>query len=820
MEDDNTNIEVVEFGWNEEEKAQLSGRRLKKKKELKKKMKTGTFESMGLQINVLRAIKRKGYRLPTPIQRRAMPLVMQGMDVVGMARTGSGKTAAFVIPMIERLKTHSPRAGARAALLAPTRELALQTNKSVRELCRYTDLRTAVLVGGDAMEAQFAELAQNPDILVATPEGMTLRTIEYVVFDEADRMFEMGFAEQVAALISKMPDTRQTLLFSATLPTSLADLAEFAQAGLQNPQLVRLDAESRISPELKMQFFTLREEDKLGALMYLLREVVAKDESTIMFVATRHHVEYLHNLMNIENIPAACVFGSMDQTVRKIHVAKFRAKETVRKIHVAKTARKIHVAKFRAKKVNLLITTDVAARGIDIPLIDNVINLDFPPKPELFVHRVGRAARAGRSGTAYSLLTKDELSFLLDLHLYLGRQVVLDPILEHLKDVQEAVPELASAKTSITNAYALYIRTRPPASPESSKRAKGMSQGGVHPLLLQSMPKTRYNNLKNEVALAEFTRHLRSFRPAATVLEAEIASVKSTFAHALLESSHYRTKSTDVMVQKRLLHNRVIDREKDRRARSSRDAASAADGPASTSKPSKKRKANGGGGEDEGDAGSGGMDDETDGGSAEGEESEDEEQTAKRKMAREAAIKSAAFGDGILNEGKYRISEFFISRVKDGPDDGTNVDESFKMEQAHAEMQAAVLNLTAEDNAGKPMLIFMQFIESAKAGQGRGLYQKWVKASHQKIAVAGTEETGPAAKDLGKRFDKGMRHTSWKIKPSGGNLGLKSKDEVVRERAKTEKRKEHLTKRAQENVAGEGEVVAVGVVTGTGTLGT
>lgn len=167
-------------------------------------------EAMGLSSWLLRAIKRKGFRLPTPIQRKAMPHILQGLDVIGMARTGSGKTAAFVIPMLERLKAHSLRAGARAVILSPTRELALQTNKVVRELAKGSDLRTAVLVGGDAMEAQFAELAQNPDILIATPgrllhhllevEGMSLSGVEYCVFDEADRLFEMGFADQVCVV--------------------------------------------------------------------------------------------------------------------------------------------------------------------------------------------------------------------------------------------------------------------------------------------------------------------------------------------------------------------------------------------------------------------------------------------------------------------------------------------------------------------------------------------------------------------------------------------------------------------------------------------
>ncbi|KAF6264094.1 P-loop containing nucleoside triphosphate hydrolase protein [Scenedesmus sp. NREL 46B-D3] len=508
--------EVVEFGWEDAEaKKPLTGRRLKAFKEQKKKNKSGTFESMGLSPWLIKAIRRKGYRLPTPIQRRTIPIILQGSDVIGMARTGSGKTAAFVLPMMQRLAAHAPKAGARGLILAPTRELALQTHKVVREFGRGSNLRTAVLVGGDAMEAQFAELAASPDVIVATPgrllhhlaevQGFGLGSVEYCVFDEADRMFEMGFAEQVREIVGRLRESRQTLMFSATLPRSLAD---FAAAGLSSPQLVRLDADRKLSPELGLAFFTVRADDKPAALLWLVREGLPQGSSTLVFASTRHHVEFLHNLMSHEGVPAACVFGSMDQT-----------------------ARKIHVAKFRAGKVGVLITTDVAARGIDIPLIDNVINYDFPAKPELFVHRCGRAARAGRSGSALCLLTREELPFLLDLHLYLGRTVapapatpdpravaaaaaavagtgglvaaaaadsaasssslygqfpplLLEPLVDHVRQLSEAQQDLGGLTRSLVNAYALYLKTRPSASAESAKRAKQLQPEGPHPLLL------------------------------------------------------------------------------------------------------------------------------------------------------------------------------------------------------------------------------------------------------------------------------------------------------------------------------------------------
>ncbi|MQM01700.1 hypothetical protein Taro_034464, partial [Colocasia esculenta] len=389
---------------------------LKRRKKEMKKAKSGGFESLGLSPAVFRGIKRKGYRVPTPIQRKTMPLILSGVDVVAMARTGSGKTAAFLVPMLEKLRQHVPQGGVRALILSPTRDLAVQTLKFTKELGKFTDLGTSLLVGGDSMEDQFEELAQNPDIIIATPgrlmhhlteiEGMSLRTVEYVVFDEADSLFGMGFAEQLHKILSQLGENRQTLLFSATLPSALA---EFAKAGLRDPQLVRLDLETKISPDLKSTFFTLRQEEKLAAVLYLVREQISSNQQTLIFVSTKHHVEFLNVLFREEGIEASVCYGDMDQDARKIHISRFRARKTM-----------------------LLIVTDVAARGIDIPLLDNVVNWDFPPKPKIFVHRVGRAARAGRTGTAYSFVTSEDMPYLLDLHLFLSKPIKPAPTEEEI----------------------------------------------------------------------------------------------------------------------------------------------------------------------------------------------------------------------------------------------------------------------------------------------------------------------------------------------------------------------------------------------------
>ncbi|VDL65497.1 unnamed protein product, partial [Nippostrongylus brasiliensis] len=206
----------------------------------RKQKKAGGWQAMGLDHTVFKGIEKKGFKQPTPIQRKTIPCILDGKDVVAMSRTGSGKTAAFVIPMLQRLKRRDTK-GIRALLVSPTRELALQTFKVVKELGRFTGLRCAILVGGDAIEDQFSTIHENPDVLIATPGrllhvivemDLRLCSVQYVVFDEADRLFEMGFQDQLTETLKRIPESRQTLLFSATLPKMLVD---FAKAGLSDP---------------------------------------------------------------------------------------------------------------------------------------------------------------------------------------------------------------------------------------------------------------------------------------------------------------------------------------------------------------------------------------------------------------------------------------------------------------------------------------------------------------------------------------------------------------------------------------------------------
>ncbi|XP_033076384.1 ATP-dependent RNA helicase DDX54 isoform X4 [Trachypithecus francoisi] len=458
----------------------------------KKKKKSGGFQSMGLSYPVFKGIMKKGYKVPTPIQRKTIPVILDGKDVVAMARTGSGKTACFLLPMFERLRTHSAQTGARALILSPTRELALQTLKFTKELGKFTGLKTALILGGDRMEDQFAALHENPDIIIATPGrlvhvavemNLKLQSVEYVVFDEADRLFEMGFAEQLQEIIARLPGGHQTVLFSATLPKLLV---EFARAGLTEPVLIRLDVDTKLSEQLKTSFFLVREDTKAAVLLHLLRNVVRPQDQTVVFVATKHHAEYLTELLTTQRVSCAHIYSALDPT-----------------------ARKINLAKFTLGKCSALIVTDLAARGLDIPLLDNVINYSFPAKGKLFLHRVGRVARAGRSGTAYSLVAPDEIPYLLDLHLFLGRSLALARPLEDpsgaagvdgmlgrvpqsvvdeedsgLQSTLEASLELRGLARVADNAQQQYVRSRPAPSPESIKRAKELDLVGLglHPL--------------------------------------------------------------------------------------------------------------------------------------------------------------------------------------------------------------------------------------------------------------------------------------------------------------------------------------------------
>ncbi|MBW0517959.1 hypothetical protein O181_057674 [Austropuccinia psidii MF-1] len=491
----------------------------------------GSFQSFGLHPSLLRAIVLRGFSTPTPIQRAVLPIILASppRDVVGMARTGSGKTLAYLIPLIHSLRgTHSIQFGPRALIVLPTRELALQVLKVAIDLSkgfhqstnsknlknvdkdtqriRNEALRWALIVGGDSLEDQFSILASNPDVIIATPGrllhllvemNLDLKSINYLVFDEADRLFEMGFAHQLQETLLRLPPNRQTLLFSATLPKTLVD---FAKAGLQNPKLVRLDSESKISSELQMAFLNVKPMDKEASLLVIIQDIIripksqhidqsnshqtqanssSSSHQTIIFTATKHHVEYLTGILTTAGYLVSFIYGSLDQIARRNQLGDFRAGRT-----------------------NILVVTDLAARGIDIPILENVINYDFSSSARAFVHRVGRTARAGRQGWAYSLVTRADLPYLLDLQLFLSRPLLACPISlnstqtpdfssnliigsiprDRLDAENEYVREtlilpnssLLAISTVVKRAQKMYEKSQSAASTESYRRAKAL----------------------------------------------------------------------------------------------------------------------------------------------------------------------------------------------------------------------------------------------------------------------------------------------------------------------------------------------------------
>ncbi|KIY73063.1 ATP-dependent RNA helicase DBP10 [Cylindrobasidium torrendii FP15055 ss-10] len=545
----------------------------------------GSFQSMGLHPSLLRSLTLQGFRMPTPIQRLAIPALLAAppRDLVGMARTGSGKSLAYMVPLVQRLGgRHATTFGARALILLPTRELALQVLRVGKELARgfHTNegghagdkestgsktqaLRWGLIVGGEGMDEQFEMITSNPDIIIATPGrllhlvvemNLDLKSVQYVVFDEADRLFEMGFETALTEILQRLPEARQTLLFSATLPKSLV---EFAKAGLQNPKLVRLDAESKISSDLKMAFFSVKQAEKDAALLALLRDVIkvplgfsqpegdegdkkkrkgkAKYEQytaphqTLIFAATKHHVEYLSNLLTTTGFSVSHIYGALDQMARTEQMDRFRRGIT-----------------------NLLVVTDVAARGIDIPVLENVVNYDFPQGARVFVHRVGRTARAGRQGWAWSFVTHSELPYLLDLQLFLGRPMKnevssdgdqeytenlvfgtfarerIDEDTEYVRTLDEMNHALPVLRQVMLRGQAMYERSKGKASAPSHKRAKEMIKdpkwmlgggidGGLHPVLMRGKDeqKVRADDGKRKALL----RLVSAFRPSETVLE-------------------------------------------------------------------------------------------------------------------------------------------------------------------------------------------------------------------------------------------------------------------------------------------------------------
>jgi len=354
----------------------------------------------------LRDLAAAGFASPTPIQEQAIPPALAGRDVIGCAQTGTGKTAAFVIPIVERLSS-LPKGQPKALILAPTRELALQTLTTIEKLGRSRGISATVIVGGADMQAQVRGLRQRPDILVATPGRLLdhmwngtilLSSMKMLVLDEADRMLDMGFAPQINQILDALPEERQTLLFSATLP---ADLARLVQASVSNPVRVMVAPSATTADGVTQAIHYTSHADKPDLLLSLL----GTDKGTaLVFTRTKHRADRLGRMLGRVGHRVAVLHGDRSLSQRRAALEGFKR------------------GSFR-----VLVATDIAARGIDVANIGHVINFDLPNCPEDYVHRIGRTARMMTTGRATSFVTGEDQQQLRDIERLLGHAVPLAP---------------------------------------------------------------------------------------------------------------------------------------------------------------------------------------------------------------------------------------------------------------------------------------------------------------------------------------------------------------------------------------------------------
>ena len=360
-----------------------------------------SFNALGLQPDLLRAVARQGYTEPTPVQREAIPLVLEGRDLLAGAQTGTGKTAAFVLPILQRLAARPvSHRGIRVLILTPTRELAIQVEQSVRTYSGGS-VRSTAIYGGVGFGGQVSALRRGVEIVVATPGRLLdhsrqgtidLRSVEILVLDEADRMLDMGFIRDIRQVLALLPDRRQNLLFSATFSREIRSLADGL---LDRPASVQVTPENTTTDLVEQVVYRVDRERKRELLTHLVR--TRQIDQALVFTRTKHGANRLAEQLNRDGIAAAAIHGNKSQPQR------VRA-----------------LTDFKAGRVLLLVATEVAARGLDIEALPHVVNFELPMVPNDYVHRIGRTGRAGITGTAVSLVCVDEAPLLRDIERLLG----------------------------------------------------------------------------------------------------------------------------------------------------------------------------------------------------------------------------------------------------------------------------------------------------------------------------------------------------------------------------------------------------------------
>ena len=398
-----------------------------------------SFEKLNLIEPILKALKTEGYTTPTPIQAQAIPLLLNRKDLLGCAQTGTGKTAAFAIPIIQLLtedkNVNQGKRVIRSLILTPTRELAIQIGESFASYGRNTNLKYKVIFGGVSQHSQVESLRSGIDILIATPgrlldlmnqKHVNLNTIQFFVLDEADRMLDMGFVHDVKKIISKLPAKRQSLFFSATMPPAIVSLANTI---LVNPSKVEVTPVSSTANTINQVVYFIDKENKKNLLIDLLKD--KKIERVLVFTRTKHGADKVAKDLVKNGIQAQAIHGNKSQNARQNALNNFKSKLT-----------------------RVLVATDIAARGIDIDELTHVINYELPNIPESYVHRIGRTGRAGASGIAIAFCDAEEKEYLRDLQKLIGKQIpVIDDHAYELKNhTVTKAPQKNQRSTSNRNA--------------------------------------------------------------------------------------------------------------------------------------------------------------------------------------------------------------------------------------------------------------------------------------------------------------------------------------------------------------------------------
>ncbi|WP_159470581.1 DEAD/DEAH box helicase [Dyadobacter sp. 3J3] len=367
-----------------------------------------TFQGLNLIEPITKALTEEGYTTPTPIQAKAIPLILQHRDLLGCAQTGTGKTAAFAIPMLqileEKPKNKNEKGPIRALILTPTRELAIQIGESFAAYGRFTNITHTVIFGGVGQKPQTDALRRGVDILIATPgrlldlinQGFVhLKQLEIFVLDEADRMLDMGFVHDVKKILKLLPAKRQSLFFSATMPPVIMTLADTI---LSNPAKVEVTPVSSTADTIKQSVYFVDKSDKNNLLLHILKD--DNIATALVFTRTKHGADKVVKVLRKAGVTSEAIHGNKSQNARQNALKNFKSQTT-----------------------RVLVATDIAARGIDVDDLTHVINYEIPNIPETYVHRIGRTGRAGAKGTAFSFCDVDEKGFLKDIHKLIDKNI-------------------------------------------------------------------------------------------------------------------------------------------------------------------------------------------------------------------------------------------------------------------------------------------------------------------------------------------------------------------------------------------------------------